>query len=87
MGIEIYSRPFSFGLEDGFVLLDVSHLLLINSLREAYFLNWLSWEPIIFDFLSEMFLIFIKDIVNLYDISVRYQTHIETWVITPSSFE
>ena len=39
MGIEIYGGPLSFRLEDGFVLSDVSHLSLVNSLREAYSLN------------------------------------------------
>ena len=72
MGIEVYGGLFSFRLEDGFVLSDVSHLPFVNSLREACFLNWLSWELVVFDFLGEIFLIFIKDIVDLYDISVYY---------------
>ena len=42
VGIEIYSGLFSFGLEDGFVLSGVDHFLLINSLYETRFINWLS---------------------------------------------
>ena len=72
MGIKIYSGPFSFRLEDSFVLSDISYLLLINSLRGAYSLNWLSRELVIFDFLSEIFLTSMKDIINLYNISVYY---------------
>ena len=70
--MKAYGRLFSFRLEDGFVLSNISHLLFINDLREAYSLNWLSWKPVILDFLSEMFLIFIVDVINLYDVSVCY---------------
>jgi len=70
--MEIYNRLFSFKLEDGFILLDISHLPLINSLYETRSLNWLSWEPIILDFFGEIFLTFMIDIVNPYDISVYY---------------
>ena len=72
VGIEIYGGPLSFRLEDSFVLSDISYLLLINSLRGAYSLNWLSRELVIFDFLSEIFLTSMKDIINLYNISVYY---------------
>ena len=78
MGIEIYGRPFSFGLEDGFVLSDVSHFLLIDSLYGACSLNWLGWKLVVFDFLSEIFLISIKDIVDLCNISVYYQIYMKT---------
>ena len=72
MRIEIYSRPFSFRLEDGFVLSDVSYLPLVNSLHRACSLNWLSRKPVILDFLNEIFLISIIDIIDLYNISVYY---------------
>ena len=39
VGIEIYGGPFSFGLEDGFVLLDIGHLPLVNGLYGACSLN------------------------------------------------
>ena len=70
--MKAYNRLFPFRLENGFVLLDVGHFPLIDSLRGAYFLDWLSWEPIVFDFLSEVFLISVIDIVDLYNISVYH---------------
>ena len=70
MGIEAYGGPFSFRLEDGFVLSDVSYLPLVNSLHRACSLNWLSRKPVILDFLNEIFFISIIDIVNPYDVSV-----------------
>ena len=87
MRIETYGGPLSFRLEDSFILSDVSHLPLINSLYEAYSLNWLSWEPVILDFLSEIFFTSVKDTISLYNISVRHQTYIKAWVVAPSSFE
>ena len=70
--METYGRPFSFRLEDGFVLSNVGHLPLVDSLRGTCFLNWLGWEPVILDLLGEMFLISIIDVINPYNISVRH---------------
>ena len=87
MGIEIYSGSFSFELEDSLVLPDVSHLPFVNSLGGTYSLSWLSWEPVIFYFLGEIFLISVEDIVDLYNISICYQAYVKTWVVAPSSFK
>ena len=83
--MEIYGRPFSFGLENGFVLSDISHLLFVNGLCGACFLNWLGWKLVILDLLGEMFFVSIIDVIDLCDVLVYYQSHVKTWIVTSSS--
>ena len=70
--MEAYGGLFSFRLEDGFVLPNISHLLFLDSLYEACSLNWLSRELVVLDFLSEMFLISVIDIIDPYDFLIGY---------------
>ena len=70
--METYGGLFSFGLEDGFVLPDVDHFPFVDGLYGTCFLDWLGWELVILDLFSEMFPIFVIDIIDLYNILVYY---------------